>query len=135
MDWAHKDMIKIKELSELPFVEANVTFRGKGITLEKVLLDTGSAGTILNVNKLEAIGVKPEANDITQTIQGVGGLEFVYTKNIDRISIKDDIVISNFYVELGSMDYGLEIDGIIGYDFMKKVGLIIDLQHLNLYVR
>jgi hypothetical protein len=33
------------------------------------------------------------------------------------------------------MDYGLEIDGIIGYDFMKKVGLIIDLHQLNIYVR
>ena len=26
------------------------------------------------------------------------------------------------------MDYGLDIDGIIGYDFMKKVRLVIDLK-------
>ncbi|MEQ6378598.1 retropepsin-like aspartic protease [Bacillaceae bacterium S4-13-56] len=128
-------MIKIKELSELPFIEATVTCRGQSIKLENVLIDTGSAGTIFNVNKLETIGVKPEANDVTQTIQGVGGLEFVYTKNIDQISINDGIAIQNFLVELGSMDYGLEIDGIIGYDFMKKVGLIIDLQQLNISVR
>lgn len=80
-------MIKIKELSELPFIEATVTFCGQSLKLENVLLDTGSAGTIFNVNKLEQIGVKPEANDVTQTIQGVGGLEFVYSKNIDQISI------------------------------------------------
>jgi len=35
------------------------------LELENVLLDTGSAGTIFNVNKLEEIGVKPEANDVT----------------------------------------------------------------------
>lgn len=128
-------MIKIKELSELPFIEATVTFRGQSLKLENVLLDTGSAGTIFNVNKLEEIGVKPEANDVTQTIQGVGGLEFVYTKNIDQISIHNEIVIQNFNVELGSMDYGLEIDGIIGYDFMKEVGLIIDLQRLSLSLK
>ncbi|QHS24438.1 hypothetical protein GWK91_03430 [Virgibacillus sp. MSP4-1] len=55
--------------------------------LENVLIDTGSAGTIFNVNKLETVGVKPEANGVTQTIQGVEGLEFVYTKNIDQISM------------------------------------------------
>jgi hypothetical protein len=49
-------MIKIKELSELPFIEATVTFRGQSLKLENVLLDTGSAGTIFNVNKLEEIG-------------------------------------------------------------------------------
>lgn len=128
-------MIKIKELSELPFIKATVTFRGQSLKLENVLLDTGSAGTIFNVNKLEEIGVKPEANDVTQTIQGVGGLEFVYIKNIDQISIHDEIAIQNFNVELGSMDYGLEIDGIIGYDFMKEVGLIIDLQRLSLSLK
>lgn len=128
-------MIKIKELSELPFIEATVTFRGQSLKLENVLIDTGSAGTIFNVNKLEEIGVKPEANDVTQTIQGVGGLEFVYTKNIDQISINGEIAIQNFLVELGSMDYGLEIDGIIGYDFMKKVGLIIDLKQFNISVK
>lgn len=129
-------MIKIKELSELPFIEATVTFRGQSLKLENIiLLDTGSAGTIFNVNKLEEIGVKPEANDVTQTTQGVGGLEFIYTKNIDQIFIHDEIAIQNFNVELGSMDYGLEIDGIIGYDFMKKVGLIIDLQRLSLSLK
>ncbi|MCH1627473.1 retropepsin-like aspartic protease [Ferdinandcohnia quinoae] len=125
----------IKELSELPFIEATVTFRGQSLKLENVLLDTGSAGTIFNVNKLEEIGIRPEANDVTQTIQGVGGLEFVYTKNIDRVFIQDEIEIQNFNVELGSMDYGLEIDGIIGYDFMKEVGLVIDLQRLHISIK
>ncbi|SHG55840.1 pepsin/retropepsin-like aspartic protease family protein [Ornithinibacillus halophilus] len=78
-------MIKIKEMSKLPFTEVTVTFRGRSLKLEKVLIDTGSAGTIFNVNKLEHIEVRPEAHDVTQTIQGVGGLEFVYTKNIDRV--------------------------------------------------
>jgi hypothetical protein len=56
-------------------------------------------------------------------------------KNLDQISIHDEIAIQNFNVELGSMDYGLEIDGIIGYDFMKEVGLIIDVQRLILLIK
>ncbi|WP_171038098.1 hypothetical protein [Aquibacillus sediminis] len=50
-------MIKIIELSELPFLEVVVTFRGRSLKLENVLIDTGSAGTIFNVNKLEEIEV------------------------------------------------------------------------------
>lgn len=38
-------MIKIKELAGLPFIEANVSFRGKSMILNNVLIDTGSAGT------------------------------------------------------------------------------------------
>lgn len=127
-------MIRIKEVAGLPFIEATVTFRGQILKLENILIDTGSAGTIFNVNKLEEIGVKPEANDVTQTIQGVGGIEFVYTKNIDQIAITEDINITNFLIELGSMDYGLEIDGIIGYDFMKEAGLVIDLKQYNISI-
>jgi len=127
-------MIKIKEIAGLPFIAADVSFRGKSMILNSVLLDTGSAGTIFNVNKLEEIGVKPEANDFTQTIQGVGGIEFVYTKSIDKIAISKEITISNFLVELGSMNYGFELDGIIGYDFMKEVGLVIDLKQFNISI-
>lgn len=126
-------MIRIKEVAGLPFIEATVTFRGRSLKLENVLIDTGSAGTIFNVNKLEEIGVKPESDDVTQTIQGVGGLEFVYTKNVDQIAITQEIKINNFFIELGSMDYGLEMDGIIGYDLMKMLSLVIDLEQFGIF--
>src|SRR5699024_2003566 len=125
-------MVNIKERYELPFVEVVVNFRGKQIKLNNVLIDTGSAGTIFNVNKLEAIDVKSEPNDVTRTIQGIGGLEFVYTKNIDWIVISNEIKTNNFLIELGAMDYGLDIDGIIGFDFMKEVELVIDLKAFNI---
>lgn len=84
-------MIEIKEVFGLPFIEVLVEFRGQRMKLKNVLIDTGSAGTIFNVNKLEEIGVMPETDDVTQTIQGVGGVEFIYTKNIDQILISENI--------------------------------------------
>lgn len=132
MDWTQKNMMNIKEMFELPFIEVLVNFRGRQMKLNNVLIDTGSAGTIFNVNRLEEIGVKPEANDVTRTIRGIGGLEFVYTKNIDQIVISEQIKTNNFLVELGSMDYGLDIDGIIGYDFMKEIELVIDLKTFHI---
>ncbi|MBE1553913.1 hypothetical protein [Sporosarcina limicola] len=184
-------MININEISGLPFVQVTVIFKGRSLHLNRVLIDTGSARTIFNVNSgstpkhvldfsttetlslhsskigcllllstvestkyryflysfscqeqtlvlslnsLEEINIRPEANDVTHTIYGIGGTEFVYSKHIDQIYLTRDISISNFLVELGSMDYGLEIDGIIGYDFMKEIGVVIDLHKMNMHL-
>lgn len=49
------------------------------------------------------------------SIRGVGGIEYVYTKNFDAIYF-DSVCVDNFQFEVGSMDYGMEIDGINGFD-------------------
>jgi hypothetical protein len=55
----------------LPFISAKIQFRGQWLELDKVLLDTGSAGTIFNANVVGVIGVIPESEDIVDTIRGV----------------------------------------------------------------
>lgn len=72
----------------------------------------------------------PEENDIVDTIRGVGGVEYMYTKSMDAIHF-DALTIEQFQVEIGSMDYGMEIDGIIGSDFMKAARLVIDTQSMS----
>lgn len=36
-------------------------------------------------------------------------------------------------VEAGVMDYGFEINGILGMDFMRSVGIIMDLDKMVVY--
>ncbi len=116
----------------LPFVSVTVYFRGLKLTLEKVLLDTGSAGTIFNADVVGKIGVVPESEDIVDTIRGVGGIEYVYTKDFDSVDF-DGVRIDHFQVEVGSMDYGMKIDGIIGFDFIQRAGLVIDVERMQVY--
>lgn len=117
----------------LPFVELEITFRGEKILLENVLLDTGSAGTIFNANVVEKIGVVPEENDIVDTIRGVGGVEYVYVKSFDIIQF-GEICQEQFQVEIGNMDYGMNIDGIVGFDFISASNLVIDTKKLLVHV-
>ena len=124
--------MKIKIQYGLPFVELEVTFRRKKLILKNVLLDTGSAGTIFNANVVEKIGVAPEANDIVDTIRGVGGVEYVYVKSFDQIEF-GEISQENFQVEIGNMDYGMEIDGILGFDFISSARLVIDTKTMLVY--
>jgi hypothetical protein len=70
-------------------------------------------------------------DDVIHRIRGVGGAEFVFSKTIDQIAI-DDLVLQRFDVEVGVMDYGVTLDGIIGMDFLLQVGAVIDLAQLRI---
>ena len=124
--------MKIRLRDGLPYVMASITHHGKQLTLESVLLDTGSAGTVFPTDKVLAIGLQYEADDIVHRIRGVGGAEFVFAKKVDRLSL-GELQGNDFEIEVGAMDYGLEIDGIVGMDFLTRVGAVIDLAKLEVY--
>lgn len=123
--------MKIIECYGLPLISMKIVFRGKELKLERVLLDTGSASTLLNADIVQEIAMVPEQNDIVDMIRGVGGVEYVYTKSLDSIMV-GVVSIKNFEVEIGSMDYGMEIDGILGFNFLKQAGAIIDARTMEL---
>ncbi|MCY6354985.1 retropepsin-like aspartic protease [Clostridium sp. ZS2-4] len=122
-------MVKLQLKYGLPFCNIKLTYKGKEIILDDVLLDTGSGGTVFKMDKVEEIGITIEEDDIIETISGVGGSEFVYKKYVDSISM-GDLNLENFKVEIGVMDYGFEINGIVGMDFLKSVGAVIDLDKM-----
>lgn len=121
--------MKIHIESGLPYIETCILFKGNQLSLDKVIIDTGSSSSIFKADKAADIGILLESEDSIHRICGVGGSEFVFTKRLDELRI-GDLVASNFDVEIGAMDYGFEIDGIIGMDFLIKVKAVIDLGKL-----
>ena len=115
----------------LPFIEVTICFRGEELHLKNVLLDTGSAGTIFSADAVDVIGVKIEPGDFLNKIRGVGGVEVVYSKMFDFVKV-GEASLSLFEVEIGDMNYGMEIDGILGFDFIRSTGLIIDSKELTI---
>lgn len=122
-------MVNLEMKYGLPFTSIELVHNNKSITIDNVLIDTGSGGTVLKMDIVEEIDITIEATDTIETIQGVGGCEFVYKKNIDKIKL-DDIEIENFEAEIGVMDYGFEINGIIGIDFLTRIKAVIDLDKM-----
>lgn len=123
--------MKIRLCEGLLYVTATIEYHGKQLQLRKVLLDTGSVGTLFAIDRLLMLGLEYEPDDRVHRIRGVGGVEFVFTKRLDRLSL-DELAVSNFEIEVGAMDYGFEIDGIIGIDFLLEVGAMINLATLEL---
>ena len=40
--------------------------------------------------------------------------------------------LSNFWIEVGGMNYGFEINGIFGMDFLTRAAAIINLRELQI---
>jgi predicted aspartyl protease len=116
----------------LPYVTVTLRYRGQQLDLANVLVDTGSAGTLLAADQVLAVGLQYEADDQVERIRGVGGAEFVFIKRVDRLSV-GELQVSDFAIEVGAMDYGFALDGILGMDFLLQVGAVIDLSRLEIH--
>lgn len=122
-------MVKIELMYGLPFCSVKLFFKGKSIVMDRVLVDTGSGGTVFKMDKVEEVGITIEDDDVIETISGVGGSEFVYKKNVDSI-VLGQLELQGFKIEVGVMDYGFDINGILGMDFLKRVGAVVDLDRM-----
>jgi len=123
--------MKIRIKNGLPYVSATLFHHSRRAVLKNVLLDTGSAGTIFSTDKIASVGLTYEPDDFVHRIRGAGGSEFVFTKRADGLSV-GNLKVTQFEIEIGAMDYGFDIDGIIGMDFLTKVGALINLEKLKL---
>lgn len=113
----------------LLFTSVNICFRGVEIVIDRVLIDTGSVSTILSADKVEKAALFPEPDDPLHIIRGVGGSEVVFMKQLDFLSVTG-VKLPQFAVEIGAMDYGFSINGILGMDFLLQAKAILDLKRL-----
>jgi hypothetical protein len=67
---------------DLPFTSVQVAYRGSEMEISDVLVDTGSATTILAADEVAQIGIVPESSDMLYVIRGVGGVETVFTRRL-----------------------------------------------------
>lgn len=124
-------MINLIDKHNLPFISICIESNDKSIIIDNALIDTGSMSTIISADSLYSLGIKAESNDKLHSVSGVGGSEFVFEKTIEKLKIAD-VLVSNMKVQVGAMDYGFEINAILGMDFLKLTKSIIDIHNMQL---
>jgi len=124
-------MKRMKIEDGLLLTDMELIFGGQSLLLKRVLVDTGSGSTIISTDLAESIGIIAEENDMIYRISGVGGSEFVFSKRVDSIKI-GEIEVGNFPLEVGAMNYGFDLNGIIGLDFLQQIKAIINIDKLTL---
>ncbi|MEW5817557.1 MAG: retropepsin-like aspartic protease [Spirochaetota bacterium] len=115
-------------IDHLPFVKIILINEGKESELANVLLDTGSASTVIPAEIAVELGLDSLPTDKILRIHGVGGMEYVYEKHIDKITL-GSLVVKDVAIQVGSLDYGFGINGILGMDFMIKAEVLIDIKN------
>lgn len=62
-------------------------------------------------------------------IRGIGGTELVFARRMDYLKA-GDFSLPDFEVEVGGMDYGFEINGILGTDFLIQAEAVIHMKEM-----
>jgi Aspartyl protease len=127
MVW-HKIML-LTLRDNLLLVSVTVAYQGISTNIHNVIIDTGSAATLFSINHLEKIGITPAPHDTLHRIHGIGGTEVVFVRCVDYLRVGKCKLVG-FEIEVGSMNYGFDIDGILGMDFLIQAGAIINLWEL-----
>src|SRR5207244_4507504 len=111
--------VQLQQRHGLLLTPVEVTYGASTRIIPDVLLDTGSAGTILAVDAVAELGISFAPDDLISGIRGVGGREFVFHRRLDRLAI-EGYGIEGCDVEIGGMDYGFPLNGILGLDFLTR---------------
>ena len=111
----------------LSFTSAVIGYKGSEVEVANVLIDTGSASSIFSADIVEQIQIVPSPQDTLQVIRGIGGTEVVFKRRVDFLEL-GEFRLPNFEIEVGGMDYGFKIHGILGMDFLIGSGAIINLK-------
>ncbi len=121
--------MKIEMFDGLPIDSVSLTYKGKTMCLHDILLDTGCYTTIFDTDEVEEIGlIIDRKNGRPRRMYGVGGeSELCYEQTVSDIKI-DNYLIDSFPLQLGITKETYGFNGILGVDFMMKLGLIIDFQ-------
>nr|VFK24149.1 MAG: Aspartyl protease [Candidatus Kentron sp. MB]VFK30521.1 MAG: Aspartyl protease [Candidatus Kentron sp. MB]VFK75285.1 MAG: Aspartyl protease [Candidatus Kentron sp. MB] len=117
--------MNIRIFDGLPFIAVDLAHRGHQLTIANVLLDTGSGGTVFQVDILDSINMSLMPDDEVHRIRGVGGFEYVFTKRVELLQA-GNLIVKDFDIELGQLDYGYNINGILGADFFINTNAVID---------
>lgn len=100
------------------------------------ILDTGSGGISLDSTTVAALQIPNQTSD--RTIRGIAGIrpvKFAYNLSLSLPGLVVDSL--HFHIndyELLSGVYGIRIDGIIGYSFLKRYVVRVDYEKLQIDV-
>lgn len=123
--------MKILIRDGLPFISVTLDHQGTSITLDDMVLDTGSSGTLIDIEQALRLGIMLDPSDHPTEISGVGGNEYVYEKTIERVSV-GTLVAVNLTVEIGIVEYGIKMNGIVGMNFLTQTDAVLDFSRLEI---
>ncbi|MCJ7842162.1 retroviral-like aspartic protease family protein [Lederbergia sp. NSJ-179] len=122
--------MKLEIVNRLLEVEMTISYKGKTKIIDKLIIDTGAAHTLISSDVVEDIGIFFENEDSLVSAYGIGGEEYSFRKPVDYIKLGTH-EIPEMKLDFGNLDdWG--INGLIGLDILMNGKFTIDLEKLEL---
>ena len=126
-------MNKLQLKDGLLYTSITLRHEGKYIVVDDVIIDTGAFHTIIAPNYLEDLDVAFCDEDELVKASGYGGtVSYSVRKKMASIEC-EDIMINDIKIDFGEIDPNERVNGLIGLDFLRKAGVMLDLVDLVMY--
>ncbi|ETR68696.1 MAG: hypothetical protein OMM_10261 [Candidatus Magnetoglobus multicellularis str. Araruama] len=107
--------MKIIERDGLIYLPITLKYDSKVYKINDCILDTGSAGTVIDIDFIQ---FNPKIPAVLKRLHGIGGHQDVVAQNVDFIKI-DSIYLRNVLIEFGDINNSFGIKGILGTNLLK----------------
>jgi len=122
--------VRIEYCNGLVLASLTVTYNGRTKTLDRMVIDTGAAHTIVVSDVVDDIGIAFKTGDRMNRSQGVGGADYAFEKTVDSLEF-DGFRLTKKPLDFGQVDW--DINGLIGLDILMPGRFIIDLNAMEVY--
>jgi hypothetical protein len=113
--------VKFELIGGLIYVPISINYTDQ-INLHGII-DTGSAGTVVDINKFDINLLAEDAKVIT--IRGVGGTQEAFVQKVSSVSLGPK-TLKDFEIEFCDLYDEFGLDAIIGGDLLLETGAVID---------
>lgn len=125
--------MQIELIDDLLQTSMTIYYKDRSLKIDNLVIDTGAAHSILSSDIVSQIGIKFQNGDTLVRSFGIGGDEYSFRKQVDKIQL-GDLILNDISIDFGifheEIDY---INGLIGLDILKSGEMIIDLQKMEMY--
>lgn len=125
--------MKLEVVNRLLEIEMMISYKGKSKLVDKLVVDTGAAHTLISSDVVEDLGIYFENGDPLVSSYGIGGEEYSFRKPVDFLKLGSH-EIYELKLDFGNLhEWG--INGLIGLDILMNGQFIIDLENLVMVQR
>ncbi len=106
----------------LIFIPITLGYNSKIYQITDCILDTGSAGTIIDI---DLIPFNPKIPATLKRLHGIGGHQDVVAQHVDFIKI-ENCSLENILVEFGEIQNSYGIKGILGTNLLRFMNISLN---------
>jgi len=120
--------MKFIDRNGLIYLPITLNYDGQIYVINDCILDTGSAGTVIDI---DLISFNYKIPAVLKRLQGIGGHQDVVAQKVNFVKI-ETICLENILVEFADIHNSFGIKGILGTNLLQYLDLYLNFKKQNI---